>query len=304
MPFNNEHCREKGERECPFCHEHLYVNPRSFANHVRHCKANPDYETILESTREALRKNAAAKRLAKFGEIRKYHVKCCKCGTDVIVHEEEKLFPKRERYFCKPCSHSRVRTEETKERIRASLYRTRLEKGMCVDGTLEERTCPECGKIFRTWKLNPETRACSVQCAARLKSRKINANKELFIRYRKCCQFKFSLKILEPGNGQELLQEFGMYRAANRGNNLKGVSRDHKLSIKDGFRQKVDPYYMSHPANCQLLQQQENEHKNFKSILSLQELILEVERWNREHGIYENKIDYKLIPEMEFGPKM
>lgn len=304
MPFNNEHCREKGERECPFCHEHLYVNPRSFANHVRHCKANPDYETILKSTREALKRNAAVRRLARYGEIREYHVKCCKCGTDVIVYEEEKLFPKKERYFCKPCSHSRVQTEETKERIRASLRQTRAKKGMYAGNGLEDRTCPVCNTSFKTRKENPETKTCSRACAAKLRARKAHIDKELFIRYRKCCQFKFSLKILEPGNGQELLQGFGMYRAANRGNNLKGVSRDHKLSIKDGFRQKVDPYYMSHPANCQLLQQQENEHKNSKSILSLQELILEVERWNREHGIYENKVDYKLIPEMEFGPNI
>lgn len=297
MAFGNETCREVLERECPYCHEHLKVNVRSYANHLRHCKANPNYERYLISTRESLARTRKAKKLERCGEVKEFHVHCSKCGKELTIFEEEKLFPKKERYFCKPCSHSRVRTEESKARTRASIEKTQLERGLKIERV--ERVCLVCGKNFRV-RVDSKRETCSASCSRKYRTRRSMKEKDLLVRYRKCCQFKFNLKILEPGSGQDLLKEFGMYKAANRGDNLRGVSRDHKLSIKEGYKQGIDPYYMSHPANCQLLQQQENEHKSSRSSITFEELKVMVEQWNGKYGKYENKVDYTLIPEMEF----
>lgn len=51
---------------CPHCHQELVMNKKVFANHVRWCKSNPNYEKIKKSTSEKLakanRKNETAKK--------------------------------------------------------------------------------------------------------------------------------------------------------------------------------------------------------------------------------------------------
>jgi len=61
-----------------------------------------------------------------------------------------------------------------------------------------------------------------------------------------------------------------MYKASNRGNNLKGISRDHMYSVSQGFQNNVDPTIISHPANCQLLIHTENQSKGDKSKITLE----------------------------------
>ena len=38
-----------------------------------------------------------------------------------------------------------------------------------------------------------------------------------------------------------LIKKYGWYKAKNHGNNLNGISRDHMLSIADGFKNSIDP---------------------------------------------------------------
>ena len=97
------------------------------------------------------------------------------------------------------------------------------------------------------------------------------------------CRFQFSLSSYPQwfSNVSSLISEYGWYSASNRGNNLNGCSRDHLFSVSDGFINKVDPTIISHPANCQVVPHRHNQSKNKKSSISLNELLLRIEQFNR-----------------------
>ena len=57
--------------------------------------------------------------------------------------------------------------------------------------------------------------------------------------------------------GLEKLKEFGVYSTKNK----KGVVRDHILSRRTGFENKVFPEILRHPCNCQILTHVENSKK-------------------------------------------
>ena len=98
-------------------------------------------------------------------------------------------------------------------------------------------------------------------------------------RYRQLCAFKFSLNDFPNEFNFNLIEEYGWYKAKNRGDNPNGVSRDHMYSVKDGFKNDVDPYYISHPANCRLMRHGDNNKKNTSSSITLEELIKRVDSW-------------------------
>jgi hypothetical protein len=100
-------------------------------------------------------------------------------------------------------------------------------------------------------------------------------------------EFKFSL-----------IKENGWYKAKNHGDNLYGVSRDHIFSVNEAFKNKIDPYYISHPANCELLLHSDNASKSDNCKITINDLKNKVKKWNNKYGIYENKINYELLKEM------
>ena len=67
------------------------------------------------------------------------------------------------------------------------------------------------------------------------------------------------------------------------------------FSVNEGFKQKIDPYFISHPANCKLLKQKDNFKKLDNCSITKEELILRVKKWNEKYGEYENKINYEYI---------
>lgn len=104
------------------------------------------------------------------------------------------------------------------------------------------------------------------------------------IEYRKACKFNFSLNAYPKEFNFQLIEEYGWYKAKNRGDNPNGVSRDHMYSISEGFKNNVDPYYISHPANCKLMIHSINNKKDRKSSVTLNELINRVKEWNNKYG--------------------
>lgn len=98
-------------------------------------------------------------------------------------------------------------------------------------------------------------------------------------RYRLDCAFKFNVFDYPNYYDLTLIEKFGWYSAANRGNNLSGVSRDHMYSVKDGFRNNVDPSIISHPANCCLMLHKDNNEKKTKSSITLEELIEKIKNF-------------------------
>lgn len=308
---SNQHATEVVENVCPHCGEHLLMNKRAFANHVRWCKKNPKYEEIRKSTVEKVKKALEDKITSEKGELKKFKVTCAKCGREFEVEEREKDFPSKEKYYCsRACANSHERTEESRRKTSQSLQKYAREHGLNVkqDTFQEDKICPICGKVFHTIKVSQKT--CSNKCSRRYVSQKIleekfknikNESEKLLIlerNYRKACSFKFSLNKFPDEFDFSLIKENGWYKAKNHGDNLYGVSRDHIFSVSEALKQKIDPYYISHPANCKLLLHSDNVSKFSKCDITFEELKDKVEKWNEKYGVYENKIDYKLIEDL------
>lgn len=106
----------------------------------------------------------------------------------------------------------------------------------------------------------------------------------IFKNYRQACAFKFAIKNFPEEFDCLLLEQYGIYKASNRGNNLTGVSRDHMISINYGFKNKIPSKIIAHPANCQLLLHSENSKKHTKCSITLEELVERIRIWDLKYG--------------------
>lgn len=306
---SNKKALEIIENICPYCNEHLIMNKRSFANHVRWCKMNPRYEEIRKSTIEKCTKANEKRFNEELGEIKKYKVTCFnpKCKKEFYVEEREKQFPLKEKYFCcRSCANSHERTEESKKLTSQKLIEYCRSVGKKIYKH-EKKVCANdnCNNEFIA--RNSKHKFCCNKCAAEQRVRNMKLEKFhsiqcngdikefLFNLYKRQCKFSFSLNSFPKEFDFDLIKQNGWYKAKNHGDNLNGVSRDHMFSINQGFKEKINPYYISHPANCQLLIHPNNSAKHSKCSITKDELINRVEEWNRKYGEYENKIDYSLL---------
>jgi hypothetical protein len=92
----------------------------------------------------------------------------------------------------------------------------------------------------------------------------------------------------------QLLSELKVFHSLN---NKSGVVRDHRYSRHDGFKNRVFPEILRHPANCEIMTHNLNVKKGIKSTLTLDELFNIIENYDKhwkEQSICLNKIsDYK-----------
>jgi predicted transcriptional regulator len=106
-----------------------------------------------------------------------------------------------------------------------------------------------------------------------------------FTIYKNLCEFKFNVYDYPEYFNLDLIKKYGWYRAKNNGNNLFGVSRDHMYSISEGFKKGIDPYYISHPVNCELILQSDNSKKRTKCSITLNILKQAAQDWDNKTGI-------------------
>lgn len=206
----------------------------------------------------------------KLGKLKQFHVNCYKCKADFLVEEREHKFPSREKYFCsKSCANSRDMTH-TRVKIKNTLQK--------INNTPKQlHSCQVCGNTVKSAK----RKHCSVSCANKTKYKHID--KTTLAYYRKQCKFNFSLNDYPDEFDFRLIEQFGWYKAKNRGNNLSGISRDHIISVRYGFDNKIDPKIISHPANCQLMQHGKNVSKGTKCNLTIEELFDRINIWNDKY---------------------
>lgn len=95
--------------------------------------------------------------------------------------------------------------------------------------------------------------------------------------YRNYCEFKFNPFHYKEMEGYHLLLEFGLYHPLQ---NPQGVSRDHMLSVAEGWKLGVDPEVMKHPANCRLMLHRDNKRKYTRSSINIDELEERISKWN------------------------
>ena len=277
------------ENKCPYCEETFFMNKRSFANHMRWCKKNPKYEDIRNST---------IKKLSGEKVSRKLHVlKCETCGKEYTVSCTDKEFDRG--YYKKTCSDLCVKKltakkagKEKNKKISLALRKNNAAINDDYDENIGAyvKKCELCGKEFITKKHNQ--RFCSYVCSAKHRNLYKKKSKTKLELYKRQCQFAFALKDFPEEFNFSLINENGWYKAKNHGDNLNGVSRDHMYSINEGFKNGVDPYYISHPANCELLLHPDNAAKNVNCSISKDELMKRIREWENRNGVYESKIDY------------
>lgn len=281
--FGNDKCKEIIENICPYCNEHLLMNKRSFANHIRWCKYNPKYEEIKHSTLTKLY-------LHNLQNPKKIEY-ICKCA---ICNSEYKIITTANRYnkgdYKHTCSDKCAKQLTTKN-TDIKKKKENISKAFSLKSTLYpiKKICEYCGKEFLTNK--SYQKCCSVSCSRRNRYKTTDVKKA----YKKLCAFNFTLNMYPEEFDFNLIEQYGWYKAKNHGNNPNGVSRDHIYSIEEGYKNLIDPYIISHPANCMLIQQRKNASKHIKSNISIERLIEKIKQWNEKYGVYENKIDYIRI---------
>lgn len=291
------------ESICPYCEEHIIGNKKVFANHVRWCKKNPKYEDIKNQMVGKLKNLAKVKQEENAKYLKEFTVKCSHCGKEIKVIEDSRKFPSKEKYFCsRSCSNYRIRTEETKRKISNSIIR-RLQEGDKIGWakyTLDDNGnyiskkyhCIYCGKEI----IGNKRQTCSDVCY-RLNKTKNSRDQKLKI-YSYYTSFNFGIKQFPDEFDFSLIEQYGWYKAKNNGDNLNGVSRDHKFSRLRGWEEKIDPYIISHPANCELMQHSKNIGKNKKCSITIEQLIEDIRKWNNKYGEFENKVNYELFDKL------
>lgn len=261
-------------KNCPYCNQFFEDSRSQYANHVRWCKKNPRRKELDRSTKEKLKKINRDRFLL---ETKEFEVVCAKCGKKFKVREKIDKFPKKEKYYCsKSCANSHKKSENSRKKISEKLkkyYSSRLKR--------YKHICKGCGKEFENKKKN--SIFCSNDC--RIQYKKKNSKRSLFEQYRIDCSFNFNLKDFPKEFDFSLIEKYGWYKAKNHGNNLIGVSRDHMVSIKYGFEHNIDPKIISHPANCKLMVHSENIKKYSRCSLTLEELLIRIEEWNKKYNL-------------------
>lgn len=130
------------------------------------------------------------------------------------------------------------------------------------------RSCKFCESIFITPKQNKVCKNCQ--------HLKWKNNKDQF-------SFKFNIFNYPDLFDLSLLKSVGWVSfGGKRGEklNLSGLSRDHKVSVAEAKIFKYDPYYISHPLNCELMPHVKNNKKKTKSSITYEELVRLVDEYD------------------------
>lgn len=102
-----------------------------------------------------------------------------------------------------------------------------------------------------------------------------NTNFDDFDKYRMKCQFRFKPKHYPYIDGFDKFKQLGMWSI----DNPAGVARDHKVSIKFGFVNSIDPDIIAHPANCEFIPFRKNSSKGSECSITLEQLLSAIDAW-------------------------
>lgn len=160
------------------------------------------------------------------------------------------------------CSSKCARSFSTKNNRKDINIKISLKlKGKIKEHNL--KICKLCNNKY--YSRNKTSKFCTFKCWKNFTS----LNKTEFEKYKLKCKFCFNVYKYPNYFNLQLINEFGWYSPIN---NYNGISRDHILSVKEGFIYNISPEIISHPANCMLMRHTENQKKKTQSYITLQEL--------------------------------
>lgn len=99
-------------------------------------------------------------------------------------------------------------------------------------------------------------------------------------------RFKFKFNIYDYPDLFDLksLYEIGWKSRRGDKSNPNGMTRDHRVSVKDAIEYNYEPYYISHPLNCELMRMIDNQKKNASSSITYEELVKLVIEYDSKYG--------------------
>lgn len=246
---------------CEFCSSEF--SSKSIGIHLVNCEMNPKIEEIKRKRRENRQEKVELNNSFK----KPFKKKCDKCQIEFEVIEDERTYPKKEKYYCsRKCANSRGKmTDETKVKI-----------GLARAKRIKIKYCKHCNKEIKS-----ATRKifCTDECRK-------NSKQHISRSYRYYCNFDFDVNEYPDYFDLTLIEKFGLYRPSNssKGSNLNGISKDHLLSISEGSKLNISPKIMKHPANCRLIRHNDNISKGSKSTITLEELIKRINIFEQKYG--------------------
>lgn len=184
-------------------------------------------------------------------------------------------------HSCLALFNNPIRKVTWSDKISVGIHRYLVENGIREDHKIGKYDiiCKGCNQIIE--KHRNDIRYCSNECRRSYKRR----NMDEYQKYRLDCNFKFNLSDYPDEFDFTLIKEHGWYSPTNKNNNLGGVSRDHMFSVREGFEQGIDPKIISHPSNCRLILHTENISKNKKSIITIEELLERIKKFDNRNNM-------------------
>ncbi len=208
--------------------------------------------------------------------------KCGYCGKIFLIsrHAAQDIIVKKIHHtFCsKVCSHKFIGIKQRKH-IPHEYQCEMCGKHVLIDNYYGSgRFCSEkCARSFSTKSLIPNKRKQKISNGVKRHYRRTLNYIPISKEYHKACNFKFSKDIDKFLPGFDLYQKYGWY---NKFQNKIGATKDHMISISYGFHNNIDPYLISHPANCMIMLSTENYRKKSECSITVNELIERVEWFN------------------------
>jgi len=193
--------------------------------------------------------------------------KCIKCDKYFEIERKIKkdgkqYIDKKEKKYCsRTCANSHIQTDEIKEKIRKNS--NPWNKG-------NKRTC-DCGNKIQ---YSNKTGKCN-KCLILIKKKPYDKNS-----YKYQCRFSFDIYSYPGRFDLSLVNKYGWFKPTNyKEPNLNGVSLDHMYSIDEGYKNKIDPEIIKHPANCALMLHRDNKKKGTNSSITIEELKIRIDNW-------------------------
>jgi hypothetical protein len=244
-----------------------------------------NYSTGNNGKYHLQKKKASEKQIILQKEYLNAPTKCKKCNSPLP-------FGKRNQSFCnRSCAVSYTNKEKGSRSVEC---RKNISWGLTgrkyIEPHMIATTCKECIGEFEYIKTNTSRNKefCSRSCSSRFFSKKrykeLRASRPALLTYREDCSFKFNLADFPDEFDMSLVEQYGWYKAKNRGDNLTGISRDHIISVRYGFDNNIDPVTIAHPANCQLMQHGKNVSKGTRCDLTIEELFVKIRQWDYKYN--------------------
>jgi hypothetical protein len=79
------------------------------------------------------------------------------------------------------------------------------------------------------------------------------------------------------GSYSLLLKTHGMWSPTN----TNGLTRDHRVSVNESIKNNYDPYYITHPLNCELMPWNQNMIKRTDSSITYEQLVILVNEYDQ-----------------------